>query len=463
MKKYVKTVMSVFLAISLTVLSFSFCASAESDYTIVSPYEDVIWDGENAWGAYKGNLHTHSTASDAQENLNAMILEHYDQGFDFLAMTDHGVTGVEWNKKPYQRLLYSYQMIIGKAVTPLTDEQYKGVLAGTYPVSDTNEPRGFGMTCVTGGNELNALTVTKSHVNGYFLPHDYGNTNLGYENGFEYAINQVDEIGGLSLINHPGDWLASNSNKDAVHDKKNIKYFADLLLRYDTCMGMEVFNEDNGTEPYNRALWDNLLMEVLPYGRNVVGFSNSDAHTLDNVDSSYAIFMMEDNTVENIKKTMQNGASFLVTHNARADELLGPDEPMDVKNCGLPVPEFKRVETEGHKIKVVFENANNLTFVANGKVIAEKDYDTNGEYSFTLDLDTIENSEEFLYVRAQLIGDGGMTLTQALIIDDGSEPLKYERDNSPAAVFDRIIFALKSTRVYCIIEELVKLIVDEFK
>lgn len=463
MKKYGKTILSVLLALSLTVLSFSFCVSAEGDYTIVSPYEDVIWDGENAWGAYKGNLHTHSTASDANENLNTMIMEHYEQGFDFLAMTDHGVTGVEWNKKPYQRILYSYQMIIGNAVTPLTDEQYYGVLSGTYPLTKTGKARGFGMTCVTGGNELNALTLTKSHVNGYFLPSDYGNTNLGFENGFEYAINQVDEIGGLSLINHPGDWLQSNQYKDAVHEEKNIKFFADLLLRYDTCMGMEVFNEDNGTEPYNRALWDNLLMETLPYGRNVVGFSNSDTHTLTDVDSSYAIFMMEDNTVENIKKTMQNGASFLVTHDARVDEILGPDEPMDVKNCGLPVPEFKRVEVDGHKVKIVFEHANNLTFVANGNVIVEKDYETNGEYTYILDLDAVEGSEDFLYVRAQLIGEGGMTLTQALVIDDGSEPLKYERDNSPAAIFDRIIFALKSTRVYCIFQEIARLIIDEFR
>ncbi|MBQ3149922.1 MAG: hypothetical protein IJB86_01605 [Clostridia bacterium] len=462
MRKFGKTFLSVLLALSVAVLSFSFCVSAEGerDYTIVSPYEDVIWDGENAWGAYKGNLHTHSTASDADEDLNAMILEHYEQGFDFLSMTDHGVTGVEWNKKPYQRLLYSYQYLMGKSVTPLTDEQYYGVLAGTYPLAKTNEPRGFGMTCVTGGNELNALTLTKSHVNGYFLPSNYGNQNLGFENGFEYAINQVDEIGGLSLINHPGDWLASNQNKDAVHDKKNIEFFADLLLRYDTCLGMEVFNEDNGTEPYNRELWDNLLMEVIPYGDTVVGFSNSDAHTLDNVDSSYAVFMMEENNIENIKKTMKNGASFLVTHNVRANELLGPDEEMDVKNCGLPVPEFKRVEVDGHKVKIVFEHANNLTFVANGDVIAEKDYDTNGEYTYVLDLDSIDGSEDFLYVRAQLIGEGGMTLTQALVIDDGTEPLKYERDNSPAAIFERIIFALKSSRFYCIFQELIRLIVD---
>jgi hypothetical protein len=55
------------------------------------------------------------------------------------------------------------------------------------------------------------------------------------------------------------------------------------LLRYDTCLGIEVFNEDNGTEGYTRRIWDNLLMKTLPYGRNIIGFSNNDAHSFNKV------------------------------------------------------------------------------------------------------------------------------------------------------------------------------------
>ena len=46
-------------------------AAAVSDYRIVSPYADVVWNGDGAWGAYKGNLHTHSTFSDAMKNSRA--------------------------------------------------------------------------------------------------------------------------------------------------------------------------------------------------------------------------------------------------------------------------------------------------------------------------------------------------------------------------------------------------------
>ena len=93
-------------------------SASASNYEIVSPYEEVNW---GVTQEYKGNLHTHSTFSDASENLVDTLLEHYEQGFDFVAMTDHGVTGVAWNKKPYQRLLYSYQHLLGLKQNCLTE------------------------------------------------------------------------------------------------------------------------------------------------------------------------------------------------------------------------------------------------------------------------------------------------------------------------------------------------------
>lgn len=83
-----KKIFSLLLCAVLVFTALPLAAFAEGTYRIVSPYEDVVWDGENAWGAYKGNLHTHSTVSDAEMDYNEMILEHYRQGFDFLAMTD---------------------------------------------------------------------------------------------------------------------------------------------------------------------------------------------------------------------------------------------------------------------------------------------------------------------------------------------------------------------------------------
>lgn len=135
---------------------------------------------------------------------------------------------------------------------------------------------------------------------------------------------------------------------------------------------MEVFNENNGTTGYDRILWDNLLMSVLPYGRNVIGFSNTDAHNRKNVDTSFSIFMMEENTVENIKKTMQSGAFFAVTRDIRANDIIGPEKDIDARNTDIPYPVFTRVETKGHTVTVSAENADTVQFIADGKVIYSK-------------------------------------------------------------------------------------------
>ncbi len=449
-----KKLISILTVLCLVMGIGAVTASATDDYTIVSPYSDVIWEGDDAWDAYKGTLHTHSTYSDADIDLATMIKEYYNQGYDFVANSDHGITGVEWNKKQPTLLLYAYQKLSGKTVAHLTDEEYEAITNGTYPLYD-GSVRGEKMVCVVGANELNNLTLTKCHVNAFFLPEGKGNGFGGVENGFEKAVKFTQNNGGLSIINHPGDWLESNKDITTVSDIENIRFFGDILLKYDTCLGMEVFNEKNSVTPYDRILWDNLLMYTLPYGKNVIGFSNTDAHVIENIDSSFSIFMMEENTAENVKKTMQSGASFLVTRSLRrGNDIIGPEKEFDVRNEDIPYPVFTKVQVDGHKITVSADDADTVQFIANGKVIY-KTSDVDG--NITLDLDTIEGAEEFQYVRVEAFGKGGLCLTQALVIDDGTEPLKYEEGNDFASLVEKVVFMLKSTRLWTIIIELYRM------
>ena len=456
------------LCILLAVLSILSCCSvmsfAESkSYVIKNPYQDVIWEGEGAYGAYKGNLHTHSFVSDAQVDYRDMILEYYNQGFDFLAMTDHAVTGKPWNQKPTMLPLYLYQLIIGNKVHYFTDEEYEAIQNGTFKVNGVE--RGYGMVDVYGGNELNGLTLTKDHVNGMFLPEGVGDNYLGFENDHEGAVKLVDDAGGLSFINHPGDWMQSNSDRANCSKPENIQYFGNILLKYDSCLGIEVFNEHNGPTGYDRDTWDNLLMYCLPYGKDVIGFSNGDTHYLRDVDSSFSVFMMKENTLENIKKTMQTGAFFAVTKAIRKDELIhGPEEDLDARidldnpdDKGRIEPRFTNIVVDGHKITVTFNRTYDLRWVANGKVIAKANYDKvdnalENTQTYTIDLDEIENSDEFLYVRCQLIGEGGVTLTQAFVIDDGTEKPEYVEDTSFKAVAKEALRKFLSLRIFVLIK-----------
>ncbi|MCR5783227.1 MAG: hypothetical protein K6G90_10900 [Clostridia bacterium] len=451
MKKFL-SVLLCSLLICGTVIVPAFAAGS---YAIVSPYADVVWEGEGAWNAYKGNLHTHSTVSDAEMDYNEMILDHYRQGFDFLAMTDHGVTGKAWNEEPTHLPLYIYQYLLGNKTTRLTQEEFDGVTSGSYPVD--GQPRGYGMTCVTGGNELNALTITKCHVNGMFLPPHVGDNYLGYENDHEGAVRLADEAGALSFINHPGDWLHSNRDIGRVSDPENVKYYSDILLKYDSCLGMEVFNERNHVTNYDRILWDNVLMTCLPYGKRVIGFSNNDAHFYSHIDSSYSVFMMPENTVENIKATMQSGAFFCVTRELGGNDIIGPATGFDVRYSETPYPMFSELSVDGHTVTVRAHDCGTLQWIANGKVIAKEQADGNGEIVYTLDLDGIEGAEDFLYIRCELFGEGGCTLSQALVIDDGTEPQKYTPDDSVKAKAGSIWNRIRSLRIFV----LIKLIWDE--
>ena len=450
-----KKTISLILFISLCLGLFTFGVAAQNnDYTISSPYEKVIWSGEGAWSAYKGNLHSHSTYSDADVDLATMVKEYYNQDYDFLANSDHGITGTEWNKDQPFLPLYAYQYLSGKTVAHLTDEEFEAITNGTYPLYD-GTVRNRKMTCVTGANELNNLTLTKSHVNAYFLPEGVGNGYGGTENGYEQAIAFTEKHGGLSHINHPGDWLESNQDINNVNEPESVNFFAELILKYESCLGMEVFNERNGTTGYDRILWDNILMKTLPYGKNVIGFSNTDAHRLEDIDTSFSVFMMEENSVENIKETMQSGAFFMVTRILRPNSIIGPDKYIDARNKNLPYPIFTKIETQGHKVMIEAENANTVQWIANGKVISQSSIE-NG--SAILDLDKIEGVENFLYVRAEIYGDGGLCLTQALPIDRGNEKLTYQQSNTIADILNDVLFMLKSTRLWTIIVEIYRLI-----
>ena len=227
-KKILGIALAALMIMQLGVMGFA----TNSDYTIVSPYADVIWEGDGAWGAYKGTLHTHTTYSDGDDTLPVMIKEYYNQDYDFVANADHGITGVDWNKAPEIQPLYLYQYLIDNPYEHLTDEEYEQLKNGTYPLYD-GTIRNKKLTPVLGANEFNHFSLTKNHVNGFFLEGTTGSGVAFMENeqGFEQAIEYIDENGGLSHINHPGDWLGSAS--DAVVLDEDGNFLADALRNVD--------------------------------------------------------------------------------------------------------------------------------------------------------------------------------------------------------------------------------------
>ena len=64
----------------------------------------------------------------------------------------------------------------------------------------------------------------------------------------------------------------------------------------------------------------------------------------------------------------------------------------------------------------------------------------------------IEAAEKFTYVRVEIFGDGGLCISQAFPIDDGSAPEKFEEEEK--SIMDEIINFFKGTKIYAIIGEI---------
>ena len=406
-----KKILSIALVLAMLFSVVQISSAAVVDYKITNPYESVTAYMGNDSNHYKTNLHTHSTYSDANISLDTMVKGHYNQDFDILAMADHGVIGVEWDKKPTLLPLYFYNYFMLQDQKSLTTEEYHAILDGSYKTSSTTREKETGMQCVTGAVEGNYLVAQKNHVNGYFMNNSSVEGYMGTEGDFETVIKMVDEAGGISHINHPGDWLSSAGDADIARDPGNVMFFADLLLRYDSCLGIEVYNNFDRPTSKDRVLWDELLKVTIPQGKNVWGFGNNDAHVLEDIDTSFMDFVLPEFSQENVRTAMENGTFFAVSR-YESGERLGDAKEYPQVTCIL-------VNEEADTITIIGKNCNNINWIADGEVIQSNSNSRNGIVSSTIKLR--EHSDEIsCYVRAELNGEGGRTLTQAFVCDDGN-------------------------------------------
>ncbi len=448
MKKILALILSVILCAGAVIPAF---AADTVDYKISNPYEavaDLLGNPENH---YKTNLHTHSTISDATEDYATMIKGYYENNFDILGFADHGVIGKNWNERPTQLPLYLYQYIAGRKVTKLTDDEFKAITGGTYAFSaESGRTQGRGLQCVPTAIELNMVTMTKSHVNGYFC--DWGEGDIGFENGHEYAVKHVDKAGGISVINHPGDWLGSATHPEKARDIKNVRYFGEIFNKYESCLGMEILNRVDSVGSSDRILWDNVLQYVIPRGeRTVWGFGNSDAHKLSDIDTSYMDFILPEYSLENVKTTMERGSFFVVGRRARKEM---PDD--FVGEGPLPQVTGITVDDENDIITISAKNADKVQWIANEKILVETtEKAADGSIVSTIKLR--EHSDDITcYVRFQLIGAGGICFSQPFTCDDGNMARFIIEDTRTDAqkFFDKLAHILLSARLYVVFQEL---------
>ena len=425
--KMSKKLVSVLLVVSLLmsfVLPLTVNAAGKT-YDITSPYETVDWD---TWNQYQAQLHTHTLYSDGTVDVKDVVERYYELGYDILAVTDHGVVNKGWNRVPKVMDLIGYNQYINNFV-PMSNERYKEITV------EGKGRDGRPMLDVAYGIELNALVVRKNHVNGFFV--DYGNDILGTEEDYETVIAGNSRAGGITFINHPGDFISANKENGRAEDYNQLKVFIDPLMKYDSCVGIEIFNLRDTTDRADRILWDTILQYTIPHGKVVWGFANDDSHALDDIDVTRDIMLMPALSNADLRTAMENGTFFACSRYARyemGEDFVGEGEYAKISEV--------IVDDDNDVISVAASNYDVIEWIADGKIIAT------GE-----SLDLREYSDEIgCYVRFQIKNEGGIVCSQPFVCDDGDmsdDAAKMPKEKAPGnmivAFFEELLSFLRRT------------------
>ena len=424
-------------------------AATEVDYTITNPYADVDW----SWKQYKADLHTHTTASDGDDTLKDMIETNYDYGFDIYATSDHGITSYSWtevNTIPELKFFLDMRkpgtelVVLENEGLTFDGDKYHVVTENGDDYYYQEGTEDHKLLRVPYANEQNPTSLNNAHVNTWFA--DYGHARLGGTSDYETPIKAIDELGGLSVINHPGEYTNARDEKttEAAYGE-GYEYYIDkfehLLLQYPSCIGIDMNSKGDSRTRHDRKLWDILLQDLSPSGRLVCGIATSDAHRTTAAYTGYTRMLMPELTSEALKACMSKGEFFAASRclgnhdelveyanyifengNSAAREAMQDviDRQAEDYNAkyeadyvtDAPMINSIAVNEDADSIKLNVSVEWAVRWISNGKTIAWGD---------EIDLDDC-GRRVGSYVRAEVFGEGGITYTQAFMLDYDGAP-----------------------------------------
>lgn len=211
---------------------------------ITHPYENLMG---GIW--LRGNLHTHTTNSDGNRDMQEVINTYADLGYQFLSISDHDI---------------------------FTDRT----------IYDNIDNKGL---VLLPGNEISRSGQHLLHVNGDRLIEPHADR--------QRVIDDVKSTQGFIVVAHPNFTL--NFNHCPI----------ELLQQLTGFVGMEIFNATVGRcegSPYATNKWDMLLSE----GRRPWGFAHDDAHFMPgdvDVGVGWNVVHCDSSSADNIVNSLRNG------------------------------------------------------------------------------------------------------------------------------------------------------------
>ena len=413
MKKRFLTFAVAFVMLLGIMPGLTVTSSEQNNIAIINPYEGVAWAD---YGQYKTALHAHTTNSDGSGTLSEMVERYYELGFDVLAITDHNFVTNKWSKTANGLTAAREKEIFeGKG---LNSEKRGSEPRPMYPVRYTNEQsRG-------------------DHLNTFFV--DYNNI-LG-QTDVETHISAVQDRNGISHLNHPGRHTGGMNGgtigEAASNNPATVKKYVDLFMKYPSCIGMEIINKLDNESRSDRILWDNILKQTMPQGRNVWGFSEDDAHSVNAAGYSYNVLLMDKSEFLNngilgfdeesafeyttqsannpIRKALENGAFYTVSHvdrreNVRADMGRGSGNDTTLYLLSETTPSITDIIVDASEGSITVKGLDytEIDWIADGVKILTEPRDASGN---TLIL--AEHPEINSYVRFHIKSDLGIAYSQ---------------------------------------------------
>ena len=402
-----RKIVALLLALGLLLPSLGILASASTPaYTIGNPYESVNWD---TWGQYKTQLHVHTNGSDGEVPLNEVVEEHYRLGYDILCITDHMTLGAPWDQVPRTvpiMRLVKYSRTKMAPMAPITSERRTEILNGV------GRPSGKPMLEITQGVELNGAVPSNSHLQGFFC--NYGQGAIGVDMDWESPVKRNAKAGGVTTLNHLGEPTGAEASGDVKFYDDNPKWvdkFAYLFVNYPSCLGMDVNSGTNDGTKYDIILYDRILAKTIPYGVTPWAFCYSDAHSPGQFDRSWTVHLMPEQTPAALRTSMEDGAFFGFSRHARlqlGDDFVGEGAPPAVSRIA--------VDKTAGKITITASGYDEIIWTSDGEIVTK---------GATIDI-AANDAKIGSYVRAELLGDGGILYVQPFTVLRGGQTLEKE-------------------------------------
>ncbi len=418
-----KKTISVTLTIIIVLLPLTTFAGAlynQTDYEITSSYEGINWD---EWKAYKTQLHCHTTASDGFLTVKEVVQNSYDAGYDAVAITDHGTVNRNWNEEPELipiLRLVKYERTQMSDIIPLTDEEYQAYLNGTAETTN-NTIRENGMIDIPMGIELNAATpVADCHLTGYFA--DYGQGLIGVFGDYETPTQEVNKLGGLTMLAHVGEYVYPDKDTEFHVGKKVDDYYANKFARLfldnaGSAVGMGINSATDAHTRCDRILYDQILLKTIPHGVVPWSFTFSDSHNEESINFAYTMHYMPELNNSELRKSMETGTFFSVSHYSNGVELNGMREmpeyiesEVDADSNDTPLVTRVDIDDEDDVITIDGINFDTVTWIADGEVIRR-----GGVEATSIDLGEYEIRN---FVRFYITGEDGICYSQPIVVKE---------------------------------------------